>query len=246
MALHVCEIFASFQGEGIFLGKPQVFLRLTGCNLRCKYCDTPDARGELPFARVEKGSFSREFRLEPNPLDEERVREVVRGLWRNGFHALSITGGEPLLQVESLSRLLGLLGTERPKIYLETNGTAPDALKKVVGEIDIIAMDVKLSSVSGCADQLEKHVDFLSWTRPGQAFLKLVISEEVDLQELDEVLRRLGGKGKTKIITLQPVTPRNGIIAPSLETLSQCFSIASRYFEDVRVIPQAHKIMGIP
>jgi len=102
--LKISEIFASVQGEGLRLGEPTLFIRLSGCNLQCPFCDTQYA--------WEKGE----------PMSIEQIVERVKQL-RSRFAAewICLTGGEPLVQnVENLTLRLKV---ERLKIQVETNGT---------------------------------------------------------------------------------------------------------------------------
>lgn len=101
MALKVNEIFHSIQGESSWAGLPCLFVRLTGCNLRCAYCDTGYA--------YEQGSLMEIFDI------IERVR-------RTGCHLVEVTGGEPLLQAETPQLLSGLIEAGLT-VLLETNGS---------------------------------------------------------------------------------------------------------------------------
>ncbi len=101
MVLEVSETFLSLQGEGIFVGQPCFFIRLSGCNLRCSYCDTAYA--------WEKG--------------EELSRQELVARWKaSRVRLVQLTGGEPLLQrpVYDLMAELANLGA---KVLLETNGS---------------------------------------------------------------------------------------------------------------------------
>jgi 7-carboxy-7-deazaguanine synthase len=246
-ALDVFEVFASFQGEGIHLGRAQVFLRLAGCNLDCRYCDTRPARLVPAAARVESEPFSRAFSELANPVQPDRLAGLLRGMFRPGVHSLSLTGGEPLEQVEGLEALLEALAPAPVPLYLETNGTLPGAFERVAGAVDVVAMDVKLASVTGLESRLGDHCAFLAAARPGQAFLKVVVCEGVDLDELEEAALELGALGRARALVLQPATAEGeGVETPSLDTLREAFTVASRYFEDVRVIPQAHRAANLP
>ncbi len=101
MVLEVSETFLSLQGEGIFVGQPCFFIRLSGCNLHCSYCDTAYA--------WEKG-------------DELSLKELVARWKATRVHLVQLTGGEPLLQrpVYDLMAELANLGA---KVLLETNGS---------------------------------------------------------------------------------------------------------------------------
>lgn len=99
----VNEIFYSLQGEGYWAGTPMVFLRLSGCNLRCPFCDTAHEEGTMMSAAA--------IVTEIQKADEGNSRRVC------------ITGGEPLLQLDM--ELVDALENKGYKIHLETNGTLP-------------------------------------------------------------------------------------------------------------------------
>ncbi|HDS15732.1 MAG TPA: radical SAM protein [Proteobacteria bacterium] len=101
--LRVSEIFASLQGESTFVGLPCVFVRLAGCNLACRYCDTGYAREALAGERLS--------------LDE-----IVERVMAFGLDLVEVTGGEPLLQSES-SALIRLLLEKKLTVLVETNGS---------------------------------------------------------------------------------------------------------------------------
>ena len=101
MSLAICEIFHSLQGESTFAGLPCVFIRLSGCNLDCTWCDTP-------YARTESRTMTR----------EEILKEVA------SFHCslVEITGGEPLLQEETPALVSDLI-EKGHEVLMETNGS---------------------------------------------------------------------------------------------------------------------------
>jgi len=100
--LKVNEIFKSIQGETSLAGFPSIFVRLTGCNLRCSYCDTT-------------GAYS-----EGEELSDEDVIEKIYSL--APFHHITVTGGEPLMQ-EDTPRFVKKLITLRHRVRIETNGS---------------------------------------------------------------------------------------------------------------------------
>lgn len=105
LAIH--SLFVSIQGEGRFSGYPSLFLRLSGCNLSCSWCDAHEAAQEPP----------REFLL---------PHEVAARFSQVSIHDICITGGEPLLQEKALSEMLSLLPHNR-RVTIETNGSLPIA-----------------------------------------------------------------------------------------------------------------------
>src|SRR4030042_5346422 len=101
MALTVNEIFYSIQGESTYAGRPCVFIRLTGCNLRCSYCDTQYAYHDG---------------------EKLNIREIINKVALYGCPLVEVTGGEPLLQEETPYLTSQLLGTGY-KVLIETNGS---------------------------------------------------------------------------------------------------------------------------
>ena len=116
--LRITEVYVSVQGESTHVGKPCVFVRLTGCNLRCTWCDS-----EFTFT----GGVHRS------------VHDLVREVSAHGIRTVEVTGGEPLVQraVFSLMRRLVAGGHE---VLLETSGSR--SISEVPGEVHII-MDLK-------------------------------------------------------------------------------------------------------
>ena len=117
--MRVCETFLSIQGEGLDSGFPTVFVRLTGCNLRCSFCDTAYAF-----------SGGRE-------MGEEELLEEISGF---GCQRVCITGGEPPTQ--DIYPLCRRLREEGFRIKVETNGSLPFNS----GFFDLIDMDIKTPS----------------------------------------------------------------------------------------------------
>lgn len=117
MTLNVQSIFATLQGEGIYAGWPAVFVRLGGCNLTCKFCDT------------EFESFT------SMTLDAvmQRVKELAQKDGKRIRGLVVITGGEPFLQ--PIGRLCEALVAEGFKVQIETNGTL---YRELPQEVDIV------------------------------------------------------------------------------------------------------------
>jgi 7-carboxy-7-deazaguanine synthase len=150
LRLSVSETFLSLQGEGAWAGWPCFFIRLSGCNLRCTYCDTRYA-----YAEGEKRDI-------PGLIEEWRKSRV--GL-------VQVTGGEPLLQAETLTLLEALLN-EGAWVLLETNGSL------ALGDVprDVIKIVDRKTPGSGMGDFfLEEN---LCWLNQGDQ-LKFVITDQL-------------------------------------------------------------------
>lgn len=113
MTLKVTEIFSSVQGEGPNIGLPVIFLRLSGCNLSCSFCDTKYALTEGKELTVEEVSL--------------QIQKLQCGMSYSGGRRLIITGGEPLLQQEELTKFLSIAKQSITGfiefVEVETNGT---------------------------------------------------------------------------------------------------------------------------
>jgi organic radical activating enzyme len=136
------EIFRSFQGEGPMAGQVRAFIRLSGCNLHCRWCDTPytwNWQG-TPYEHVDGEKFAPA--AEMVRLSAEEAAERVAAL---GAPGVVITGGEPVMQPTALEALCTALKEQRPdyRLEVETNGTlAPSsALEKL---IDLFVVSPKL------------------------------------------------------------------------------------------------------
>jgi 7-carboxy-7-deazaguanine synthase len=240
---HLAEIFASFQGEGAEVGRRQVFIRLAGCNLRCRYCDTPDSLERVADYVVLSERFGpRRF---PNPVGTAEVIEHALALGAEApVDGTAITGGEPLLQAEYLAELLAGEELPRPRV-LETNGMLPDRLAIVLPFVDVVSMDIKIPSNTGEAAFWELHQRFLATARQ-KVFVKVLVDEGTASEEIAFAAGIIGREAPAATLFLQPITNAAGRIEARPESLTAAFRAARRHHADVRLVPQTHKMLGIP
>lgn len=218
----ITEVFDSIQGEGLYLGKKQIFVRFFGCNLSCRFCDT---------------KLSRFKEYEP----QELFAEIKK--YRNGFHSISFTGGEPLLQQDFLKEVLRLSRGEGYKNYLETNGTLSGELKEVIDYLDIVAMDVKLPSSAGMGYLWGFHRRFLKTAAQKEVFLKAVICQSTTQEDLKEALALIKDINRDAVLVLQPNSYENQ--AALAEKLKNFEDICRKENVSARIIPQMHKVKGL-
>ncbi len=169
------EIFCSLQGEGVGLGEPAVFLRLAGCNLSCRWCDTR-------YAWDWKAYDPREVTLKLKP--EEVGQEILK--FRSRY--LVVTGGEPLLQQDELLRLFRLLD-QGTFIEVETNGTILPK-SELVSLVSRWSVSPKLSNSGVPQDQREVPQVYQLFSALPSSFFKFVLEKEGDLEELEELVRK--------------------------------------------------------
>lgn len=241
------EIFSSIQGEGLYVGVKQIFVRFMHCSLNCVYCDTPYSRLKDGFCSVETKAGTKKFTLVPNPLNIAKLNKFIKILNKNspGHHSISVTGGEPLEQVEFLKDWLDIV-SENFKVYLETNGTLPQALKKILNNVDIIAMDIKLPSSTRRSVNWKDVMEFLKLSTTKQVFVKMVITSRTDKYEVLKgalIVKRVSPQIP---LVLQPATPYGSFLdAPGLDLMNQLQTECLKILKDVRIIPQVHKLLNV-
>ncbi|MFA5144566.1 MAG: 7-carboxy-7-deazaguanine synthase QueE [Candidatus Omnitrophota bacterium] len=218
----IAEIFDSVQGEGLYLGEKQIFVRFFGCNLSCKFCDT-------------KLNCFTEY-------SPEQLFEKIR-LYQNGFHSVSFTGGEPLMQKDYLKEVLKLTSAHGYKNYLETNGTLAEELAEVIDYLDIVAMDLKLPTSTGMGELWSSHQRFLKTASRKEVFLKAIICGSTQEQDLRKALALVKEVNKAAILVLQPNSYEdNGSLTEKLRSFKD---ICVKEEVLTCVISQIHKIAGI-
>jgi len=254
--LHLVEIFASFQGEGVYVGKPTVFVRFGGCDLRCAWCDSPGTWVVREKCRIEISEGSQQFRTRSNPVTVDEAMGCVADLSRRSDGIVSLTGGEPLLQPEGVGALAKKLREEGRPVHLETHGLAVEALDQVVDRCDVVAMDWKLSSDvrresdprSGPVEAFhDRHQAFLARAVRSSAdvFVKLVVTLATTHEEIAVVAQRIAAIAAGVTVILQPVTPFGRVAqGPRMSDLVVWAGLLGEDNGDVRIIPQTHRSYG--
>lgn len=224
----IVEVFSSLQGEGVWLGQRQVFVRLGGCNLHCDYCDEPDT---IPIPSGEIWSA-------------EKLKKTIEGFLKERPHeAVSWTGGEPLLHPAFLEPMLRWAREKKLKNYLETNGLQVAAFRKLAPLCDMAAVDIKLPSATG-RETWSEHLEFLR-VAPEKSFAKVVLTEKSTESEWRQVIRLMGEVSTNIPLILQPATPFGAAKPPSPERVVRFMRQASSLVKDVRLIPQWHPVWGL-
>lgn len=180
--MKINEIFYSLQGEGNWSGLPNIFIRTTGCNLRCSYCDTQYA--------YKKGK-------------KMNIKDIIRETQKYPCKYICITGGEPLLQDETLD-LLHILLKKRYKICLETNGSIN--IEKIAGKKSLVlSLDIKCPS-SGMHDKMIFN-NLYYLTKKDQ--LKFVIKNRKDYDYAKSIIKTYKPKCKIFIQPLWGIDPKD-------------------------------------
>jgi 7-carboxy-7-deazaguanine synthase len=180
--LWVNEIFHSIQGESTHAGRPCVFVRLTGCNLRCEWCDTK-------YAFHDGSAMS--------------VDDVLARIGAFPCKLVEVTGGEPLLQAEAIT-LMRTLFDRGYEVLLETSGSlpiepVPDGVRRIV--------DVKCPASGESERNRWENLDVL---RPGDE-LKFVVANRADYDWAAGIVRsrRLHDRAPILFAPVHEVLPAN-------------------------------------
>jgi 7-carboxy-7-deazaguanine synthase len=193
----ISEIFYSIQGEGELAGVPSVFVRTSGCNLRCGWCDTP-------YASWDRAGV------------EMTVEQIVGEVEKHPTRFVVLTGGEPMIARE-IRRLAEALHAQGRHITIETAGTIPpDGI-----QCDLASLSPKLSNSTPAADaidpawvgrheQTRRQPDVLRrWVDGYHYQLKFVIANSADLAEIEETIASIS----------IPVSPSNVQLMPEGTTV---------------------------
>lgn len=173
----IAEMFSSINGEGTHAGQLAFFIRFTGCNLNCSYCDTKWAN--VPNA----------------PFTEMTADEILSEMKKSGIKNVTVTGGEPLIQANIIPLLEVLCGGGR-YVEIETNGSADvSEVLKIKGERPALTMDYKLPS-SG----MENHMRTENFAvLEKKDTVKFVSGSRADLERALEIIREYGLIGKCAV-----------------------------------------------
>jgi organic radical activating enzyme len=238
----VIEIFSSLQGEGPRVGERHLFVRFQDCELSCKFCDTPAGFVANKFCRVESPPFSRRFRTLPNPLTVDRLNEQIAEF---DERVLAVTGGEPLQKSAFLKEWLP---TVRPRfrVLLETAGVHANEFRDIAEFVDVVAMDLKLPSVTGMHPWWREHEAFLKAARGKEVYVKAVVSAETSPEDVRRAAELVASVDPSIPFVLQPASAFARFRAvPAVEQVADWQTLAGTALKDVRVIPQMHKQLGV-
>ena len=192
--MRIAEIYASLQGEGRLAGTPSAFVRTSGCNLRCGWCDTP-------------------FTSWQPEGDERPVAAILDAVRATGAAHAVLTGGEPLLFRDAVE-LCGALQAEGVHVTVETAGTVlPAGFTPPMA--DLVSISPKLASSAPPADtpggwhrrhEAARRRDevILALATPGRHQLKFVVDSPADFAEAEAWVADLGGEIDRRAVFMMP------------------------------------------
>lgn len=223
------EIFRSIQGEGPKAGLPRTFIRLSGCNLHCVWCDTAYTWNwrDTPFEHESGKKFERE--TEAIKLTVEETASRALALASEGF---VITGGEPLVQRAALSALIDLLKAGAPDAFIEfeTNGSiAPP--QDLVARTDLFVVSPKLAHSGNAAAVALKRDALSAFAALPSAVFKFVARTQEDVLMASTIAKEYGVDARRVYIMpegtdVETLAARATALTPAIE--AQGFHLAER------------------
>jgi len=233
----IFEIFTSIEGEGILYGTKTLFVRFAGCPYSCFYCDTLDA---LPLDSGKEYSITEACNLIDSNLQDNTFK-------------VNFTGGEPLIQHEAVSELAKHVKARGLPTYLESACFDSKKFLYVLPSIDFVKIEFKTIE-SEFID--EKHYPELlrntleclqaAVEAKKTTYIKIVVSSKTEPESFKEILDQI-----FKIISKENISgfiiqPTTSLSEPTLEQLLEFYDLVYPYYDEVRVVPQLHKVISAP
>ncbi len=204
--MRINEIFYSLQGEGFLAGTPSVFVRLAGCPLRCKWCDT-------------------KYAWDKKTGTHYSIAKIVQTVQRWPCKFVVITGGEPMINPHLPELVQRLKAVGRP-ISIETAGIVfiPDLA------CDLMSISPKLSNSTPAEAELaalheDSRLDIAVLRRLIDNYkyqLKFVVDSQDDLLEIQQSIEKIGNVDTDKVMLMPQATTRNELLAKSPMVAELC------------------------
>ena len=229
------EIFTSIEGEGILFGTKTMFVRLAGCPFRCHWCDTPYA---LP---MDSGS----------DYSVEEVKEIISKSLQPNTYKINFTGGEPLVQYEAVIELAKFVRQNGLRAYLESACYDAVRFAKVLPYMDICKVELKLRDSKIVNEKqycnlLKNELECLRQAVSSckTTYIKVVVTNSSNLKEFKEIVREVFRIAKPSELAGFIIQPSYRIDEPTLDVLFGFYDTVYPMYDQVRVVPQLHKIIG--
>ncbi len=233
--IQLSEIFTSIEGEGILFGTKTLFVRMAGCHLKCRWCDTSYA---LPM--YSGNSYSLEY-----------VKKLIADHLKPFTYKVNFTGGEPLVQYEAVIDLAKFVRERGLRTYLESACYDSDRFAKLLPYIDICKVEVKMSDskvvdMNHYDNLLQNEIRCLRTSVKNHkiTYIKIVVTNSTDIKEFADLVENIFQHVSTADISGFVIQPSDRIDEPTTERLLQFYDIVCPYYREVRIIPQLHKQIG--
>jgi organic radical activating enzyme len=232
--VQISEIFTSIEGEGILFGTKTLFIRMAGCHLKCRWCDTVYA---LPM------NSGNEYSL-------EYAKKLISDGLQPCTYKVNFTGGEPLVQYLAVIELAKFVRNKGLKTYLESACYDSGRFSKLLPYMDICKVEFKMTDSK--AVDIGHHQNLLqnefsclvnAVRNRKVTYIKIVVTNSTDSNEFKELVKNIfvsvGGEDISGFI----LQPSDGLDEPSSQRLMELYDIVYPNYHEVRIIPQLHKLI---
>jgi len=242
---YVHSAFLSIEGEGNLVGTRALFVRLAGCDIACPYCDTPESWSAEPASFMV--NYPEKILSLQNPIAAGDLISHLSPFVSDKPRYLCLTGGEPLLQTDFAYALADLAHHKlNLPAVLETSGLYPLELEPLLTVCSRINLDIKLPSLMKGIGHWESIRQSLSTARDSMMQVKVVVAANTSDAEIELAAQLVAAIEPFTPFVLQPVWSQAGFAPPDCRQLLAWQKIALNHLQDVRVIPQIHKYLGLP
>ena len=234
--IKLSEIFTSIEGEGVLFGTKTMFIRMAGCPLKCHWCDTSYA---IP---MNSG----------NDYSIDEAKELISQSLQPNTYKVNFTGGEPLVQYDAIVKLAKFIKQKGIRTYLESACYDSSKFLKVLPFIDICKIEFKLRD-SKVVD--EKYYDNilknemeclkLAISNDKTSYIKIIVTNSSNLKEFTELVQEIFRVTKPSDIAGFIIQPSYRIDEPTLEFLFGFYDAVYPLYDQVRIVPQLHKTIGV-
>jgi len=231
------EIFTSIEGEGILYGTKTLFVRLAGCPFRCFYCDTKES---LPIDSGQEYTIEDACKLIEKNLQEKTYK-------------VNFTGGDPLVQAEAVAQMAKFVQSKKIPTYLESSCFDSRKFSLVLPFIDFIKVELKTPDSEFTESKhysllIDNALDCLrqSITAKKPTYIKIVVSAKTELESFSDLVRRIFEIVSTMDLKGFIIQPTSDFAEPTLQKLMTFYDYVYPYYNEVRVVPQLHKLIGAP
>ena len=234
--VQLSEIFTSIEGEGILFGTKTMFVRMAGCHLKCYWCDTSYALA------MNSG----------NAYSINEVKKMIKDHLQNNTYKINFTGGEPLIQYEAVKDLAKFIKEEIGlRTYIESSCYDIDRFNKIISYIDICKIEFKTKDSQAVDIKhykylLNNEIECLKTAIDNKkiTFIKIVISNSTSIKEFKELIEVIFNTIKCDNLAGFIIQPTSTINEPTVNKLLQFYDLVYPIYNEVRIIPQLHKIIG--
>lgn len=212
--IKISEIFMTIQGEGLLQGTPSIFIRLYGCNLSCKWCDT---------------IYEKEYK----EYQSLTIDEILKRISIYNTKYIVITGGEPLSN-ENIELLIDKLKERSYHITVETNATILRNIK-----CDFVSMSPKLSNSNPYSEEDAKYIDYEQKRINYEAInyyiknykyqIKFVVSGKEDINEIREILHKIKKYDDLRVLVMPQSSSKQDLEKKQKDIINLCIINGVRY-----------------